>query len=133
MIDNAGAKLLDALVYGVAVTLAATLLGAIFALSSGSLVPLKYALFLVGFLLFGLSSVQLWRDASPRRDDETATTVEGRERTPFESALARLAPSVEGRVPLTERFPPQVKLFVASLFVLGLSLALEFVFGVGVE
>lgn len=155
MIANPGAKLLDSLVYGVAVTVVVTGLGGVISLATGGAwVRLKVFLFLVGFLLFGFATITLWRSSSPKEaevigpEESTRTAQstapgepaspagtdgERRKRSPFESALARFAPSVDTMVPVEQRFPPALKLFVASLLVLGLSVVMEVVFGVGVD
>lgn len=133
MIANPGAKSLDALVYAVAVTVAATLACSVVVLATDSgLVGLKVALFLVGFLLFAYGTIRLWLALSPADADDTMRPIP-RDRTPFESGLARVAPPLDDLVPMEHRFSPHLKLFIASLLVLGLSLALEVVFGVGVE
>lgn len=129
MDDVAGAAL-DAAVYAVAVTAVATLLGAAAALLTGDgLLPVKVTLFFVGFALFGYASIAMWRAASPDPDEGIAARGY-REPTPFESALARAVPAAGGLVPPDDRLSPSVKLFVASLLVLGVSLAMETVFGV---
>lgn len=128
--DKLTGKLLDLLWYGVAVTAAATAVGGVVALvRGGGLVPVKYVLFFIGFGLFGYASIVLWRAPSLEPDDG-GIDDRLRDRTPFESLLARVAPPIDGAVAPEERLPPAVKLFVASLLVLGLSLGLETVFGV---
>lgn len=134
MIADLRTRLLDALVYGVAVTVVVTVLGGVVVLAAGGgWNGLKVALFLLGFLLFGVSSLSLWLALSPGGSGGNGTDGGYRERSPFESTLARVLPQVEGLVPVERRFPPSLKLFIASLVVLGCSLALEVVFGVGVE
>ncbi|WP_225335418.1 DUF7555 family protein [Halomicrobium urmianum] len=129
MDDRAGAAL-DAAVYAVAVTAVATLLGGAAALlAGGGWIPVKVTLFVVGFALFGYASISMWRALSP--DPDEGVSARGyREPTPFESALARAVPAAGGLVPPDDRLSPSVKLFVASLLVLGVSLAMETVFGV---
>lgn len=129
---NLTGKLLDLLGYGAGVTTAATLVGAVVAvLAGGGWVPVKFALFFIGFALFGYASIVLWR-APSLNPDESAGGFEkpARDRTPFESLLARVAPPLDAVAPPEERFTPAVKLFVASLLVLGLSLSMEMAFGV---
>lgn len=128
--DDPARAALDAAVYAVGVTAVATLAGGVAALlTGGGLIPVKVTLFLVGFALFGYASVAMWRAASP--DPDEGVSARGhRDSTPFESALARAVPAAGALVPPGERLSPSVKLFVASLLVLGVSLAMETVFGV---
>lgn len=98
------------------------------------LLTLKYLLFVVGFLLFGVASWSLWAtsrrrptiwpelDVGPDADDEIW----------FERRLWSL-PGLRGDwLPPRDRLVRRVKLFLASLVVLGISYALEVVFGVAV-
>jgi hypothetical protein len=130
--DNTAGKLLDLLWYALGVTLAATLVGgALSPLRGGGWVTVKFALFFIGFGLFGYASITLWRAPSLDSDEsDVSFGTSGRERTPFESVLARLMPPLDALAPPEDRLSPAVKLFVASLFVLGLSLTMETVFGV---
>lgn len=129
--DRLTGKLLDLLWYAVAVTVAATAVGFLVALTTGGgLVPVKYALFFIGFGLFGYASIVLWRSPSLDPDDGAGIDDPLRDRTPFESFLARVAPAVDEAVAPEERLSPPVKLFVASLLVLGFSLGMETLIGV---
>jgi len=130
--DNLPGTVLDLLGYALSVTLAATLVGAVLSpVRGGGWVTVKYALFFIGFGLFGYASITLWRSPSLDGDEsDVSFGTSARERTPFESVLARLVPPLDALAPPEDRFSPAVKLFVASLFVLGLSLGMEIVFGV---
>lgn len=129
--DNPGGAVLDLLGYGIGVTLAATLVGVVISpFVGGGWVPVKFALFFIGFALFGYASLALWRAPSLDSEDDEGFEMAARDRTPFESLLARVAPPFDGLTPPEERLSPSLKLFVASLFVLGLSLGMEVVFGV---
>ena len=133
--DNLAEKVLDLLWYAFGVTLTATLVGGVLSpLRGGGWVTVKFVLFFLGFALFGYASITLWRTPSLDSDesDESGVSfgVSARERTPFESVLARVAPPLDALAPPEDRLSPPVKLFVASLFVLGLSLSMEVVFGV---
>ncbi|MDQ2071192.1 DUF7555 family protein [Haloarcula sp. NS06] len=133
--DNLAGKVLDLLWYALGVTLTAMLIGGVLSpLRGGGWVTVKFALFFIGFALFGYASVTLWRAPSLGSDESGESNVSfgvsARDRTPFESLLARVVPPLDTLAPPEDRLSPPVKLFVASLFVLGLSLSMEVVFGV---
>ena len=113
-------------------------------LFGSGLLTLKYVLFVVGVLLFGLGSfaiqpespAQLRSEQSP--SDRGATTriprprqfsTEGTDEFGVEARLAELPP-MRGRLPFDDRVGRDAKLFVTSLLVLAVSAALEFVVGV---
>ncbi|MFB6174275.1 MAG: hypothetical protein ABEI39_06495 [Halobacteriales archaeon] len=110
--------LLDAAVYALAVTglafVAGTLLG--FALGRGW-VGTKYALFVLGFLMFGYATFALRPRAAWKDGDETA------EESGVEVAVSRLLGGYA--LPREQRFPVGLKLFVASLLVLFASYLME--------
>lgn len=98
-----------------------------FALGSG-LLSLKLALFVVGFLLFGFASLGL-QPKRPNRDRKYVTAETDSE-FGFEERIQSLPPFDERSLPLDYRVSRNVKLFVVSLLLLGLSLALEYTLGV---
>ncbi|WP_297889619.1 hypothetical protein [uncultured Halorubrum sp.] len=100
-----------------------------FAFGDG-LITLKYVLFVVGFALFGLGSLAI-QPKSKRRDRERVT-LDTDEAWDVETRLMRLPPLRERAIPFEERVSRNVKAFVTSLVVLGVSLLLELVAGVGV-
>lgn len=95
----------------------------------GSLVGAKYALFVVGFLLFGVGTlaIQPPKPGGSRR----WFSIENDEQTRLDAAIQRLPPLDEQPLPQERRIGNGAKLFVASLVVLGVSALLEFGFGVG--
>lgn len=92
------------------------------------LVGAKYALFVVGFVLFGVGSLAI-QPASPHRETERFTLDRGGE-TMVEAAIQRLPPLDDARLPRERRVSRDVKLFAVSLVVLGVSVLLEVGFGV---
>lgn len=98
-----------------------------FLLGTG-LLTLKYVLFAVGVLLFGLASIAI-QPKRPRRDSELVTT-ETADEYAFEARLQTLPPIAGRRLPFDDRISRDTKLFVVSLLVLGVSALLEYGFGV---
>lgn len=98
------------------------------------LLTLKYALFVVGFLLFGVGSFAI--QPTPRGRDPVSRlfslSVDGEAEFGFERRLWALPPLDGAWLPPGDRVSRDVKLFVTSLLVLGISLALEVGLGVGV-
>lgn len=133
--DGAGAratlprKLLDAVQYAVAVTVAAAAVSAVPSVLLGAgLVGVKYGLFVLGFLAFGYASfllqpVKPWKDGSRWRRNRD-------EPTPFQRAVRRLPPAAWFPVDPEDRFGRGAKLFLASLTMLATSYVMEAVFGV---
>jgi hypothetical protein len=119
---------LDALVYSlVFVAVLVALAAAVsFPLGAGW-VGVKFALFFVGFFLFGLSALRLrptppWKDEDPASDD--------RDESRFQAVVQRLPPLGRYGLAPEERLPPPAKLFVASVLVLVTSFVMEAGFGV---
>lgn len=116
----------DALAYAVVVTVALFVVAtAVSLLFSRGLVGTKHLLFFAGFAMFGYGAFGLqpakpWKDEEQSRDDES----KGLQRFAERRLPARYRPDP------TDRLSTASKLFVASLFVLGTSAAMEFVFGV---
>ena len=93
-------------------------------------ITLKYALFVVGFVLFGLGGLAI-QPKSKRRDRERVTFETGAA-WDVEDRLMRLPPLRGRTIPFEERVSRDVKVFATSLVVLAVSLLLEFVAGVSV-
>jgi hypothetical protein len=126
-VQRRGRQALDALTYAVVIT--AVLFAASTAVSllfGRGLVGTKHLLFFLGFLMFGYGAFGLqpakpWKDGDGSNDD----TPKG-----FQRFAEQTIPT-DYRVHPRDRLSTAAKLFVASLFVLGTSAAMEFVFGVG--
>jgi hypothetical protein len=123
-------------VYWILAATAGTVLGlsVLSVVFGDGLLTLKYLLFVVGFLLFGVGSVALWRgtrrrptiwpsvEVGPDREDDLA----------LERRLWEL-PGLRGEwLPPTDRLSRPVKLFLTGLLVLAISYTMEAVFGVAV-
>jgi hypothetical protein len=119
---------LDALVYAVAFVTVLVALAAVVSVPLGwGLVGVKFALFFVGFFLFGLSALQLrptppWKGADEPTDERTETR--------FQAAVQRLPPLGRYGLAPDDRLPPPAKLFVASVLVLLTSFVMETSFGI---
>lgn len=94
------------------------------------LLTLKYALFVVGFFLFGLGGLAIQPKA--KRRDHERITLDTEQAWGIEERLARLPPLCAVAIPFEERVSRNLKLLATSLVVLAVSLALEVVAGVGV-
>jgi hypothetical protein len=98
------------------------------------LLTLKYLLFVVGFLLFGIGSVVLWRGTRRRPSIWPAVgpDVDAPSELGFERRLWDL-PGLRGEYLSPEdRISRPVKLFLTGLAVLAVSYVMETVFGVAV-
>lgn len=119
-------QILDALVYAVVMTVLLFAASTVVSLLFGSgLVGTKYLLFFLGFAMFGYGAFSL-QPVKPWKDGTSASTDEPRGVQRF---VERQIPE-NYRVTPRERLSTGSKLFVASLFVLGTSMAMEFVFGI---
>lgn len=116
-------------VCAVAAAIVAVSGGASFLFGNG-LLTLKYVLFYIGFLLFGLGSFGI----QPKRPskDTKRITVESDSAWGFEERLHDLPPLRDLQIPVEDRVSRDVKVFVTSLVVLGVSLVLELFAGVSV-
>ncbi|WP_135667424.1 DUF7555 family protein [Halorhabdus rudnickae] len=98
------------------------------------LLSLKYALFVVGFILFGVGSFAI--QPSPRgRGPITrlfSFSVAGDSAFGFEQRLQELPPLEGSHLPIEYRVNRNVKLFVTSLVLLAISAVLEVWLGVTV-
>lgn len=97
----------------------------------GSLVRVKEVLFVVGFLLFGVSSLEL-RPKSPKRDEKQLAPLSSDGENRLEERIQQLPPIDDAHVPYGARVSRGVKMFVVSLLVLAISFSMEAVFGVAV-
>lgn len=121
---------LDAAAYAVAVTAAVAGVSGAASLAAGAgLVGVKYGLFAVGILLFGVATFKL-RPAPPGSDRD-ALPVDGDEESSFQAAVQRLLPD-RYRIPPADRLSDALRLFLASLLVLATSFVMERAFGVAV-
>jgi hypothetical protein len=119
---------LDAFVYAVAFVAVLVVLAAIVSVPLGwGLVGVKFALFFVGFFVFGISVFQL-RPTPPWKDDDE--TTDEREETRFQAAIQRLPPLGRYGLAPDERLPTPAKQFVASVLVLLTSFVMEAGFGI---
>lgn len=124
------AKSIDAITYGIVVSvfgwLICTVLGL---LLLGSWSGVKFLLFIAGFLQIAIGVTQLWpTDVS---DLENANNPDPDDVSHVQIIVNRIAPIDRLGLPPTERFEPGVKRFVAGLMLLGISLSMEVVFGIG--
>ncbi|GAA0287631.1 DUF7555 family protein [Halobacterium noricense] len=127
-------QLLDAVAYAVWLTAAFAVVSGVLALLVGGQVApgVKYGLFVFGWLAFGYGTFKLlpsrpWKDDDERGPFETAAG----EDTQFQALVQRLPPARFRPVPVVHRLPTGVRVFLASLVMLGTSLALEQLFGIG--
>ena len=121
---------LDALVYAIAFVTVLVALAAVVSFPvGGGWVGVKFALFFVGFFLFGLSAFQL-RPTPPWKEDESDTSDGERDETRFQAAVQRLPPLGRYGLAPDDRLSPAAKLFLASVVVLLVSYVMEAGFGV---
>lgn len=99
--------------------------GIVLALLLGDgLLTLKYVLFLIGFLLFGLGSFGIQPKRPMRK--KKRITVETDTAHDFEERLLALPGMDRFWIPHSDRISRDVKVFLTSLVVLGVSLFIEF-------
>jgi hypothetical protein len=94
----------------------------------GSLVAAKYAVFLVGVALFGVGSLGI--QPTPSYKERKRVTLESDRQSGFEARLQRVPPLRGERIPFDQRIGRNLKIFAVSLVVLGVSLVMEFGFGI---
>lgn len=127
-------RIVEAGIWSAAVgALTITVLGVVAAVFGDGLLTLKYLLFVVGFLYFGIGTFGI-RSRLKRRPDEIET-----DRTPYldtdeewdlESTLQSVPPLRDDHVPFGDRISRNTKLFLTGLGLLAVSFVLEVVFGV---
>lgn len=145
MASNRRLRVAEFVLWTASVAAAVVAVGAVlsFALGDG-LLTLKYLLFVVGFLMFGVGSVGIQpnvrRPSMMQRDDESSPrgsilgslSTDSDTEYSFEERIQRLPPLRDEQLPVVDRVSRDWKLFAASLVVLGVSLLLEAVLGVSV-
>lgn len=127
-------QLLDAVTYAVWLTAAFVVVSAVLALLVGWRVApgVKYGLFVFGWLAFGYGTFKLLPSRPWEDDDERGPfEVAAGEDTRFQALVQRLPPARFRSIPVVHRLPTGVRVFLASLVMLGTSLALEQLFGIG--
>lgn len=138
-------QVLDAVVYANAVAAVVFVFGvALGAVVGGGLVTAKYVLFVVGLLAFGYATFQLRPDppwdtehteegtVKVTRNEQTGSSIGGREETRFQAAVQRIPPLSWVSLPPSDRLSVPTKLFLASLAILAWSFVMETVFGIAV-
>lgn len=93
-------------------------------------ITLKYTLFVVGFVLFGLGGLGI--QPKSKRRDRQRVTFETERAWDIEDRLTRLPPLRDRTIPFEERVNRDIKLLATSLVVLAVSLSLEVVADIGV-
>jgi len=96
----------------------------------GTLVSAKYAVFVVGILLFGLGSLGI--QPTPSYKDEKRVTLESTHQNRVEARIQDLPPLRGRQLPFDQRVSRNKKVFVSSLLVLAVSLFMEFGLGIRV-
>lgn len=91
----------------------------------------KYALFVVGTVLFGVGSLSL-QPSTPARDRQRRLSVSAPDQTHLEQRLQRVPPLRGERLRFEKRIGRPAKLFATGLVVLAVSLFMEVGFGVTV-
>lgn len=99
-------------------------------LVGGDFVGVKVALFVVGFLVFGIGALGL--RPKPPHKDEKRFDLDQLGATRVEQFIDDLPPLADAYLPLDERVGRATKLFVTGLVLLGVSMFMEFVLGVSV-
>ncbi|WP_232686754.1 DUF7555 family protein [Halobacterium zhouii] len=132
--DQVG-QLFDLVTYVVATTLLFVAASAVLAVAVGSRVApgVKYGLFVFGWLAFGYATyllfpTQAWEDDDDGRDP---FGVPPNGETGFQSLVQDLPPARFRRIQPNHRLPTGIRLFLASLLMLGTSIVLEQAFGIG--
>jgi hypothetical protein len=90
----------------------------------------KRILFVVGFLLFGVSSFMLRPKPPKGEDDDGVMDVDEPDETRIEGYLQQVPPLRDNPIPADQRVNRNVKLFLVSIAVLATSFLMETVFGV---
>jgi len=129
MTNRLGLRLLEFCLWVLAATASVSFVLAVLSVvTGGGLVRLKFLLFVVGFLVFGLGSLGL-QPKSPRRDDKRITFEHDTE-TRFDERVQELPPLRGEWIPMSDRVSRNVKVFVTGVALLAVSLIMEIVFGV---
>lgn len=132
--DQVG-QLLDLVTYGVATTLLFVTVSAVLATAIGAGVApgVKYGLFVFGWLAFGYATFLLFPTRAWKDDDggydPLGTPSNGE--TGYQSLVQQLPPARFRQVKPEHRLPTGVRMFFASVLIMGTSIVLEQVFGIG--
>lgn len=128
-------KTLDAVFYAVAATLAFSVpLGLLSLLLYGDLVGLKFGLFFLGFLVFGLGAFKI-QPARPWQDEDATggmVVSNSRRDSRFQRAVRRVPPLDRYTLHSHEQLSDGAKLLLAGVTMLLASFLLERLFGVAV-
>lgn len=127
--------LIDALTYGIVLTLVAVLGAFVLSVATGGgAARANILLFVTGWVLMGYATFLLW---PTRREDDTETDSYGpalasEHQTPFQ-AFTRLFPPIRWieLPPPEDRVPVRVQLFLSSILVFITSFLIEVVWNVG--
>lgn len=122
----------DAVLTALAMAAVAFAVSAVFSLPLGfGWAGVKFALFFVGFLLFGYATFQLL-PRPPYKEESVVSDVAENTETTFQSYVQKLPPLRWYSLHPADRLSPSLKLFLGSLAILAVSYAMETVFGVRV-
>lgn len=96
------------------------------------LVTLKFALFVVGFIVFGIGSFAIQPNPHGKGPVSRAfsLSIDGDSEYDFEGRIQELPPLKDEWLPTQHRISRDIKLFVTSLLILGFSIFLEYGLGV---
>lgn len=123
-------RLVEAALWVAGATALTVVAAAIPSLLVGDGLPtLKYALFVVGLLLFGLGSFAI-QPPRPGKDEQRVT-VEADEPADLEVKLQQVPPLRGRLLPYEDRVSRDWKLFLTGVATLAVSLAMEVFLGVG--
>lgn len=95
----------------------------------GGLTIAKRILFVVGFLLFGVSSFLL-RPKPPTEEDDSAIDADDPDETRIEGYIQQVPPLRDNPIPADQRVNRNVKLFLVSIAILAASFLMETALGV---
>jgi len=109
-------------------------LGVLAIVFGSGLLTLKYLLFVVGFLLFGVGTFGMRAGLKRRPNRETPSNpyFESDQELDFETRIQAVPPLRDDPLPYQDRVSRNVKLFATGLVLLAISLLLEVVLGVQV-
>lgn len=120
------ARLLDALQYAIGLTVGTA--GGLLLLSiplGVGLTGVKYGLFLIGVLSMGYATLLAW----PRSPSDLNAEGVNREETRFQAFVRRVPPAAWYPLTPSDRYLDWVRLYLATLFLWGSSVALETLLG----
>jgi len=127
-------QLLDAVTYTATVTAVVFAAASVVSFFLGfDWVGVKVLLFYAGFLAFGYATFTLWPTPPWKKDEQTTPSqpsIGEQEESRIQALAQELPPARFRPLPVDERLPIGVKLFLASLAILGTSFVMETVFGV---